>query len=126
MPGSVMYGLRGRWCALSLLALALLCSSGCETDSFRHNPPPGQGSLIVDNQTWDRLEVFVDGSETNRVGAYDYEYYDLDPLVYRVVLMGPSGRRSHRADLDILEGRKTVMRVRWRDDYNYSVSIYFD
>lgn len=112
----------------AILAAAGLAAmaAGCEDDSFPHTPPDGQGSLIVDNRTGDRLEVFINGAESNRVDNYDYEAYDLDPGVCRVVLQERHGSRSYREDVDILEGRQTIMRVRWFDSYSYEVDIYFD
>ncbi len=80
----------------------------------------------MDNRTGDRLEVFINGAESNRVDNYDYEAYDLDPGVCRVVLQERHGSRSYREDVDILEGRQTIMRVRWFDSYSYEVDIYFD
>jgi len=113
--------------AAAILAAALaLMAAGCEDDSFSHKPPAGLGSLIVDNHTGDRLEVFINGIESNRVSAYDYEAYDLNPGVHRVVIQERHGSRSYRDDVDILEGKLTVMRVRWFDSYSYTVDIYFD
>ena len=114
----------GIW--LLSLGLISLCMTGCESDSFSHKPPEGMGSLIVDNQTGDRLEVYVNGIETNRVSAYDYEASDLEPGVYRVVVQERHGSRSYRNDVDILDDKLTVMQVRWSSSYSYSVRIYFD
>jgi hypothetical protein len=101
--------------------------TGCEDDSFSHKPPDGQGCLIVDNCTSDRLKVFIDGFEaTPRVSAYDDEAYDLNPGVYRVVLQERHGHRSCREDVDILEGRQTIMRVHLSDNYKYNTHVYFD
>lgn len=101
--------------------------TGCEDDSFSHKPPDGQGCLIVDNCTGDRLKVFIDGFEsTTRVNAYDDEAYDLDPGVYRVVLQERNGKRSCREDVDILEGRQTIMRVHHSGHYQYNAHVYFD
>jgi len=70
--------------------------------------------------------VFINGIESNRVSEYDYEAYDLNPGVHRVVIQERHGSRSYRDDVDILEGKLTVMRVRWFDSYSYTVDIYFD
>ena len=110
----------------AMIAAAFMIMAGCESDSFSHKPPAGMGSLIVDNHSGDRLDVFINGIESNRVDTYDYEPYDLNPGMYRVVIQEHNGSRSYRDDVDILEGKLTVMRVRWHDSYGYSVDIYLD
>lgn len=110
-------------------ALALL-SPGCEDpdDDFDHDPPAGLGTLYVDNNTGDDLNVFVDGAGLAGVGDFDERFYDLAPGVHRVVLDQDDGDRSYRDDVDVLEGRRTILDVeRDSDDSDrYDVAILFD
>jgi len=110
---------------LASLAAALM---GCENDSFDHHPPAGQGSLIVNNKTVDDLHVYISEHYTNDVSDFDYEIYDLDPSVCRVVLDEKGGYRSYRGDVDVLEGQLTVLTV-WRNPFStseYDVNIHFE
>jgi len=54
----------GVWPALPLMVMM----AGCEVDDYsNHNPPAGQGSLIVDNHTADDISIFLDGVEKGHV-----------------------------------------------------------
>ena len=110
------------------LAIVSALLTSCETRKFRHDPPSGQGSLIVDNRTGDRLHIYLNGYATNDVSSYDYEICDLDPGVYRVVIDERGGYRTWRGDVDILEGQLTVMdmEVDYYMSQRYSAYIYFD
>ncbi len=94
--------------AVTLLALACSCDS---SDSERHDPPPGAGALVIDNVTGEDLNVFLDGQSTNRVRSGSTRAYDLTPGVYRLVLDGRHSDRWFRDDIDILEGRLTILDV---------------
>ena len=115
------------WAGGMLLSALVMLLAGCEDGGFKHDPPPGQGSIIVDNQSWDVIHVYIDGYYTNDVGDYDYEAYDRVPGVYRVVLDQKSGNRSYSHDVDVLEGKLTVLEVRINEfDREYDVSMYYD
>lgn len=112
-----------RICLGACLCLLPLLPAGCETgDEFDHDPPAGQGTLYVDNGTLDDFDVFVDGAELKGVDDGDYEHYDLEPGVHRVVLAAEDERYSFADDIDILEGRRTIVRI----DGSYNASVYFD
>lgn len=118
------------WGWLARLAGGLLLMLGlgaCDDGGWNHTPPAGQGSIIVDNRTGDGVNVYLGGYFTNQVAAYDHEYYDLPPGIWRVILDQGHGNRNWRADVDVLEGKLTVIEV--HDGYysgEYDVRIYFD
>ncbi len=104
-----------------------LLFAGCDDKDFKHDPPPGQGSVIVDNHSSDIIHVYISGTYTNDVGDYDYEAYDRDPGLYRVVLDQKRGDRSYSHDVDVIEGKRTVLKVSVNEwDWEYDVSIYYD
>ena len=114
-----------------LLASMLPLFAGCDWDeSDKHknyDPPAGQGALRVANHTGDDIKVFVGGVELGLTGDYSDRVYNLDPGVYRVVLDQKRGDRSYRDDVDILEGRLTVMDVSYDQSlFDYDVVIFFD
>ncbi len=94
-------------------ALAALALAGCEKDDFDHNPPAGMGTLYVVNRTGDDLDVFINGQQaTNGVSGWDDTYYDMAPGVPRVVVDDTDFERSWGGDVDVLNGRRTIMEVR--------------
>jgi hypothetical protein len=115
-------------CGLLALATAAF-TFGCndDDDDFSHHPPPGKGCIIVNNTTFHDIRVYINGSSTNLTYEDDWEYYDLNPGVYRVVLEERHGDRSYRDDIDVIEGRRTILDVtdgvRWDE---YDVYLYFD
>ena len=101
----------------ALLAAALstlLVTIGCEwgDDDHDHNPPAGMGSIIIDNYTSTDIEFFVDGTLVGKVNNDRDRAFDFAPGVYRVVLNDEDDRRSWANDVDVLEGRLTVLTVR--------------
>ena len=111
---------------IALAAMSMLLT-GCDDDGFNHDPPPGQGSIIVDNRTPDVIHVYIDETYANDVGDYDYEAYDRDPGLYRVVLGQKSGTRSYSHDVDVIEGKLTVLRVSLDEaSWEYYVQIYYE
>lgn len=116
---------------LGILAIATMIAiwtAGCDDTEFDRDPPEGQGSLIVDNFTGDRVLVYVDGLKMESVSAGKHRYYDLDPGVYRVALDGDDTYRSWAGDVDVLESRRTVLEVRGYPSASdsFDVQIYFD
>lgn len=116
----------------TLLAAGLAClflSTGCEMDDdeFDHDPPLGQGSLIIDNFTYTDIELFVDGRLQGKIQDDDDKAFDFQPGAYRVVLNDEDGDRSWADDVDVLEGKLTVLTVRidtaFSDDYDVSREI---
>lgn len=118
--------------AFSTVALAALpMLSGCEyddDDDNDHEPPAGQGSLIIYNNTVDDIAVYIDDVRVEDVGDDDDRAYDLAPGVHRVVLDQRGGDRTYRDDVDILEGRRTIMDVAFDslDSFDYDVVVFFD
>ena len=114
---------------LMLLALPiLLLGPGCEDDSYNYKPPAGQGALIIDNNTGDHVEVFIDGVEQNKTKAGENRAYPHAPGVIRVVLSDTGTERTWRDDVDILEGRNTVidLAVNVDDWTEFLVVTYLD
>ncbi|MBU4198921.1 MAG: hypothetical protein KKE37_00665 [Verrucomicrobia bacterium] len=115
----------GRWVGGMLLSALMM--TGCEDGGFKHDLPPGQGSIIVDNHSLDVIHVYIDGYYTNDVGDYDYEAYDRVPDVYRVVLDQKSGNRSYSHDVDVIEGKLTVLEVRINElSWEYDVRVDYE
>jgi hypothetical protein len=111
-----------------MLAALLLGLAGCDDERYDHEPPAGQGTLYVENATGDRVRVYVDGAEQERVAAGKRRYYDLAPGTRRLVLDGDDVQRSWVGDVEILEGRRTILEVRV-SSVNYTrfeVYAYFD
>ncbi len=117
-----------KWIWILPVSLAAGLVAGCDDSEFDRDPPEGQGSMIVDNYTGDRVRVYIDGERADSVGEGDHRYYDLDPGVYRVALDGDDTDRSWAGDVDVLENRRTVLEVRgYSGDYHeFDVRIYFD
>ena len=115
-------------CLAFLLALALGLVTGCEDDDdFDHHPPAGQGAMIVNNDTFHDVSVFIDSRRVEEVRDDRKRAYNLDPGVYRVVLEEQGGGRSFRGDIDILEGRNTVLDVLpGGSSTRYAVEVFFD
>ncbi|MFH1475916.1 MAG: hypothetical protein ABIH24_00270 [Verrucomicrobiota bacterium] len=108
-----------------MILLLGLCA--CDSDDWNHTPPAGMGSIIADNRTTDGVNVYLDGYYTNRVSNFDYEAFDLPPGIHRVVLDESHGRRNWWGEVDVLEGKLTVLEVNtgyYSSDYD--VRIYFD
>jgi len=102
-------------------ALMILMSAGCDSGEsyYDHVPPPGRGSLIIDNNTGDDISVYIDGALMTGVGDGSTEIVDLTPGFFRLVLDADNAERSYRADIDILEDRLTVLEVRSSSANNY-------
>ena len=94
---------------------------GCDP-GFDHQPPPGQGAIVIENNTGDDLDVYIEGAQTNDVDAGEDEAYDLEPGVYRVVIDEETGTRSWREDVDVLEGKLTVLRA-YTDNRSQGVDV---
>ena len=115
-----------------LLLLLALAGSSCDfddDDDYNRPVPPGLGSMLIDNETYDDISVFIDGQFDTRVAREDkVTAYDLAPGVYRVVLEQRGGRRNFRDDIDILEGTRTVLEV-FEDSFDrrdFDVVVFFD
>ncbi len=113
-------------CMAVLAGLFLV--AGCDDDEFDRNPPAGQGSLVVDNRTSERIDVYIDGARMENVRSGKHRYYDLDPGSYRIVLDGDDSRRSYADDVDILIDRITVMDIAPSSTNvrRFDVFIYFE
>ena len=111
--------------ALGMILMLGLCA--CDGDDWNHKPPAGMGSIIVDNRTMDGVNVYLEGTYTNRVSDFDHEAYDLAPGIHRVVLDESHGSRNWRGDVDVLKDKLTVLEVnKGYYGLDYSVRVYFD
>jgi hypothetical protein len=124
-----------RWLAAagSLAGSFALCLglAGCNLDDendYDVVPSAGKGTLVVDNETTGDINLYVGGQSRGQVDDDSYLPSELNPGVYRVVLDGDDDDRVWAADVDILEGRLTVLRVSEDSDdrYDYDVTIDFD
>ena len=111
--------------AASLSLTLLGCDSGKD---FDHDPPAGKGTLYVVNYTPNDCNVFIDGTEKRGVDADDNEWYDLDPNTRRVVVDQDNTYRVFRGDVDILEGKRTILELSSDavDLNRFDAFIYFD
>lgn len=122
---------RRSWlCGLAALCAALWltgCDDATDDNDFDHVPPVGKGAMIVDNLSPTDINVYVDGGFVGQVDDDDDRPFDLKPGVHRVVLDEEDGGRRWSADLDILEGRLTLLRVTLdvsdQDDFNVDVDF---
>lgn len=114
---------------VSVLGGVLMLGAGCdgENDEVDFVPSAGHGALIVKNNTSSDLNLYLDGLSRGQVGDDSYLPVDLTPGVYRVVLDEDDGDRQYGADIDILEGRLTVLNVYIEaGDYTeYNVRVEF-
>jgi hypothetical protein len=115
--------------AWSLVA-ALPLFQGCDYDDDEndHEPPAGLGSLIIYNRTPDDIAVYVDDIRLADVDNDNDQNYDLTPGVHRIILDQRGGDRTFRDDIDIIEGRRTIMDVAVdpNDAFEYDVVVFFD
>lgn len=116
----------GTLCALGLLGTLLAACDWDNRGSRDHHPPEGSGALVVENNSSGDLRVYIDGMEEGKVGDYSNRAFDLLPGVYRIVLDERHGDRSWRDDVDIIEGRLTILDVAGGWDDEFDVRIFFD
>jgi len=119
----------------SRLLITLFCSTsflvtGCDWEDDQvsdHKPPDGQGSIVVDNNTAEDIKVYIDGTRQSDTRDFDDRAYDLDPGLYRVVLDEDDGDRTYRDDIDVIEGRLTILDVSADpfDNDDYDVEVFF-
>ena len=112
-----------------ILAAGLLQFTGClDDDRIDHKPPTDNGSLVVDNLSASDINVFINGEQRERVRSGRWRAYDLEPGVYRLVLDEQDGERNYRDDIDVLDGRLTVVETSY-DPGNrnrFRAFTYFD
>ena len=102
--------------------------SACDDDRYDYDPPEGYGALIIENYTGDRVRVYVDGVQTNSVSSGGQGTYDILPGVRRIALDSEDILRSWGGDVDLLEGRRTIMELRG-NSFRYEifdVTLFFD
>lgn len=98
--------------------------TACESDrEFKRDIPEGQGTLVLNNLTTSDIYVYIEGVEDRRTSSKDYEFYDRDPGVYRVVLEQRRGDRSWAGYVDVLLGKKTVLDVYFAS-YHRDFDVY--
>ncbi len=117
-----------KWMGLWIVVVALGMTAGCDDSEYDHEPPAGQGSLIVDNFTGYRMYVYINGQSVGDVSSGDDDYFDRRPGMCRVVIDGEHADQAWGGEVDILEGRLTILEVRPAyGTYNaFDVNVYFD
>ena len=100
----------------------MLLMTSCDDGDYDHDPPPGQGSIIIDNGSGSDAEVYLDGVLKGVAESGEATIYDMDPGVYRLVLAEEDGDRNYRNDIDVLLNRLTILDV--MNDYS-SASLYY-
>lgn len=118
-------------CALMAVCAFSVFAAGCDMDEgyLDHRPPAGKGTLIIDNHTGDDVGVYLDGHRLGLASEYDNRIDDLDPGAYRLVLTEDhDGTRSYGMDIDILDGRLTIVDVSTTtgSTSSYQVSVRFE
>lgn len=113
--------------SIRYLPAVIFCSlmpvvfAGCDRNNsyYDHVPPQGKGSLVIDNHTGDDISIFVNGERMGGVNGGDYTIIDLNPGFIRLVLAADHVDRSYRDDIDLLDGRLTIIDVRASSANNY-------
>ena len=118
---------------MAMMALLLTTTAGlvgCELDDedYDHNPPAGLGTMYIDNNTYDSLEIYVDAVKVGEVDDYDTRYFDLEPGTHRIIVQEEGGTTSFRDDIDIVERERTIVDVSYdsNDSSEYDVLVYID
>ncbi len=103
----------GRRSMSLVLGWVLALGVGCDDvdDEFDFVPSAGHGALIVENNTASDVDLYINGQSRGEVDSDSYLPVDLMPGVYRVVLDEQDGDRQYGVDVDILNGRLTVLRA---------------
>ena len=111
------------WRAILTVACLLpaLILTSCDDGTYDHVPPAGQGSIIIENNSGEDTQVYIDGILFGTVRERKTRIFDMTPRTYRIVLDEDDGYRSYRDDIDVLADRLTVMDV--MIDYSSS-SLY--
>ncbi len=113
--------------ALALAAGLLACAGCYDSNSTDHKPPDGEGAIVVLNNTFTKVDVFVNGTEKGGVNSGNNRAFDMTSGVYRVALTELDGNRSYAGDVDVLVSQDTVLDVT-ADPFNtskYDVAITF-
>ena len=115
-----------RWILSGAVVAFLCCAIGCDEDEeefLDHVPAAGQGSLVVDNNTVEDIDVFVDGLFQGRVRDGDEGTADMAPGEYRVFLDSADSDRTYQGDVDVLEGRLTILHVSIDSSSTFAFSV---
>jgi hypothetical protein len=113
---------------LFAIAAAACLLSGCDDyNHVKHTPPDGFGAIVINNHTYTKVDVFINGMQNSSVGDGRDRAYDMTSGVYRVVLVEHDGTHSYGADTDVLQNQNTVLDVSFDPvDYTrYDVAVFF-
>ena len=92
-----------------LLSLPLL---GCDDDDpLQHNPPDDQAGLIVVNNTFNEMRVFLDGERIPTVDENDDRAYNLEPGVHRITLDPRNSTAIYQEEIELIQNRSLVLIV---------------
>lgn len=112
------------------MAVAILSAAGCdwEASTTDHDPKPGKGAIVIENNTGSKINVYIDGRSFGQAGDFDEKAIDLNPGVYRVVLDESGGSRTYRDDVDVILGKNTILDVAADpfDTTRYDVAVFIE
>lgn len=101
-----------------VMVIVVCIFTGCDetSEGYKdHVPAEGMGSLVVYNRTATDISGYVDGYHMGNVTSWDYVVKDYDPGTYTVVILQIDGNKNYTADVEVLEGVLTVLKVSYGD-----------
>ena len=113
-------------CLSFLLVIGVCMFMGCDETSEgykNHVPAEGMGSLVAYNRSAAEISGYVDGYHMGNVMSWEYVVKDYDPGTYTVVILQVDGNKNYTADLEVLEGVLTVLKVSYGDGSSKYFSV---
>ena len=111
---------------LVVLIFAGLFFIGCDEggEGYEdHVPADGMGCLVVYNRTAVELSGYLDGLFISNIQSWEYELKDYEPGTYKVVVLQVDGNKNYTADVEILEGVLTVLKMSFGDGSSTYFSV---
>ncbi len=100
--------------------------TGCDESSEGyedHVPADGMGCLVIYNRTAVKLSGYLDGFFISNIQSWEYELKDYEPGTYKVVVLQVDGNKNYTADVEILEGVLTVLKMSFGDGSSKYFSV---
>jgi hypothetical protein len=100
--------------------------TGCDESSEGyedHVPADGMGCLVIYNRTAVELSGYLDGFFISNIQSWEYELKDYEPGTYKAVVLQTDGNKNYTADVEILEGVLTVLKMSFGDGSSKYFSV---